>query len=121
MLDQIDPDFILTQWGDNWLFPELIKLSELAGEKLRLNRDPEREVRWQKELTYFSYGQIIYRAEEAHLFGRCHIDQRNAMMWRDYGLDGVFESARVTAQSIERAARGVAGFGHLGHANAHGA
>lgn len=105
MLDQIDPDFILTQWGDNWLFPELLKLSELAGEKLRLNRDPEREVRWQKELTYFSYGQIIYRAEEAHLFGRCHIDQRNAMMWRDYGLDGVFESARVTAQSIERAAR----------------
>ncbi len=58
-----------------------------------------------KRLTYFSYGQIIFRAEEAHLFGRCHIDQRGAMMWRDYGLDGVLESARVTTQSIERAAR----------------
>jgi len=105
LLVQIDPDFILTQWGDNWLIPALLKMAEQAGEKLRLNRDPEREVHWQKELTYFSYGQIIYRAEEAHLFGRCHIDQRNAMMWRDYGLDGVLESARVTAQSIERAAR----------------
>jgi len=105
LLLQIDPDFILTQWGDNWLIPALLKISEQVGQKLCLNRDPEREVHWQKELTYFSYGQIIYRAEEAHLFGRCHIDQRNAMMWRDYALDGVLESARVTAQSIERAAR----------------
>jgi len=104
-LAQYDPDLILTQWGDNWLFPELLRLSARADEKLLLNRDTLREVRWQKELTYFSYGQIIYRAEEAHLFGRCHIDQRNASMWRDYGLDGVLESARVTAQSIERAAR----------------
>jgi len=104
-LSQYDPDLILTQWGDNWLFPELLRLSARAGEKLLLNRDTLREVRWQKELTYFSYGQIIYRAEEAHLFGRCHIDQRNASMWRDYGLDGALESARVTAQSIERAAR----------------
>lgn len=105
ILERVDPDFILTQWGDNWVIPTLLKLSEQAGVKLLLNRDEQREVHWQKELTYFSYGQIIYRAEEAHLFGRCHIDQRNAMMWRDYGLDGVLESARVTAQSIERAAR----------------
>ncbi len=104
-LTRYDPDLILTQWGDNWLFPELLRLSARVGEKLRLNRDDLREVRWQKELTYFSYGQVIYRAEEAHLFGRCHIDQRNASMWRDYGLDGALESARVTAQSLERAAR----------------
>ncbi len=104
-LAKCDPDLILTQWGDNWLFPELLRLSAQVRTKLKLNRDDLREVRWQKALTYFSYGQIIYRAEEAHLFGRCHIDQRNASMWRDYGLDGTLESARVTAQSIERAAR----------------
>jgi DNA polymerase-2 len=104
-LSQYDPDLILTKWGDNWLFPELLRLSAQTGMRLNLNRDTLRDVRWQKELTYFSYGQIIYRAEEAHLFGRCHIDQRNASMWRDYGLDGALESARVTAQSIERAAR----------------
>ncbi len=105
VLTEFDPDILLTQWGDNWVLPTLLKLSAESGQELRLNRDRQREVHWQKELTYFSYGQIIYRAEEAHLFGRCHIDQRNAMMWRDYGLDGVLESARVTAQSIERAAR----------------
>lgn len=105
LLEQINPDFILTQWGDSWVIPTLLKMAEEAGMTLHLNRDTQREVHWQKELTYFSYGQIIYRAEEAHLYGRCHIDQRSAMMWRDYGLDGVLESARVTAQSIERAAR----------------
>ncbi len=105
LLAETDPDFILTNWGDTWLIPALLRLSGQTGERLLLNRDERREVHWQKELTYFSYGQIIFRSEEAHLFGRCHIDQRSAMMWRDYGLDGALESARVTAQSIERAAR----------------
>lgn len=105
ILKQIDPDFILSNWGDTWLVPTLLELSKREGEKLCLNRDEERDIGWQKEMSYFSYGQIIYRAEEAHLFGRCHIDQRSAMMWRDYGLDGVLESARVTTLPIENAAR----------------
>lgn len=105
ILRQVDPDFILTSWGDTWLFPRLLTLAGEAGEKLHFNRDEEREVRWQKEMSYFSYGQIVFRADEAHLFGRCHIDQRSAMMWRDYGLDGVLESARVTTLPIENAAR----------------
>lgn len=105
ILEEVNPDLILTHWGDTWLIPELLKMADQAGEKLCLNRDERREVHWQKALTYFSYGQIIYRAEEAHLFGRCHIDVRSAMMWRDYGLDGVLESARVTASLIEKAAR----------------
>lgn len=105
ILAETDPDILLTNWGDTWLIPALLRLARQAEVHLLLNRDERREVRWQKELSYFSYGQIIFRAEEAHLFGRSHIDQRGAMMWRDYGLDGVLESARVTAQSIERAAR----------------
>jgi DNA polymerase-2 len=105
ILKQADPDFVLTNWGDTWLIPRLLALAGEVGEKLHLNRDEAREVRWQKEMSYFSYGHIIFRAEEAHLFGRCHIDQRSAMMWRDYGLDGVLESARVTTLPIENAAR----------------
>ncbi len=105
IIDQVDPDIIYTQWGDTWIIPRLLQMEKLANVKLHFNRDAGREVRWQKELTYFSYGQIVYRAPEAHFFGRCHIDQKNAMMWKDYGLDGVLESARVTAQPIEKAAR----------------
>ncbi|HNR01088.1 MAG TPA: DNA polymerase domain-containing protein [Anaerolineaceae bacterium] len=105
LLEEVDPDFVLSHWGDTWLIPMLLELSRQAGVPLRFNRDMSREVAWKKEMTYFSYGQIVYRAEEAHLFGRCHIDQRSAMMWRDYGLDGVLESARVTTLPIENAAR----------------
>lgn len=105
ILQETDPDLVLTHWGDTWLIPRLLELAAQSGETLLLNRDQRREVRWQKAITYFSYGQIVYRAEEAHLFGRCHIDVRSAMMWRDYGLDGVLESARVTTLPIEKAAR----------------
>jgi len=105
VLQREDPDFVLTSWGDTWLIPTLMELAKTSGEKLLLNRDEQREVAWQKEMSYFSYGQIVFRPEEAHLFGRCHIDQKSAMMWRDYGLDGVLESARVTTLPIENAAR----------------
>jgi len=105
LLQEVDPDIILTSWGDTWLVPALLQFSAREGIPLRLNRDEQREVAWKKEMSYFSYGQIIFRPEEAHLFGRCHIDQRSAMMWRDYGLDGVLESARVTTLPIENAAR----------------
>ncbi|MBQ4512541.1 MAG: hypothetical protein II969_06085 [Anaerolineaceae bacterium] len=105
MIDRSDPDMILTEWGDNWLIPKLLEMSDAAGIPLKLNRDPEKEVLWKKETSYFSYGQIVYRAQEAHLFGRCHIDKKNAMMWKDYGLDGALEMARVTAMPIEYASR----------------
>jgi DNA polymerase-2 len=104
-IDQIDPDIIYTHWGDTWVIPHLLQVEKQVGLKLHFNRDQERDVHWQKEITYFSYGQIIHRASEAHFFGRCHIDKKNALMWSDYELEGVLESARVTTLPIEKAAR----------------
>ncbi|NLC30049.1 MAG: hypothetical protein GX773_06280 [Chloroflexi bacterium] len=108
-LDQIladyDPDILVSDWGDSWLIPFLLKQSEETGVPLQLNRDTSRPVQWQNETTYFSYGHIIYRPEEAHLFGRCHIDRKAAMMWSDYSLAGTLEMARVTTLPIEKAAR----------------
>lgn len=105
LIKEIDPDIVLSQWGDSWLFPFLAEKETETGIRLRMNRDDERDVLWKKAFTYFSYGQVIYREREAHLFGRCHIDTRTAVMWRDYGLPGTLESARVTTMPIERAAR----------------
>ncbi|MBQ6342806.1 MAG: hypothetical protein IJI41_06765 [Anaerolineaceae bacterium] len=105
LTDAFDPDILLTDWGDNWLFPRLLAMSSETGIELHFNRDRTKNIFWKKETSYFSYGQIVYRAQEAHLFGRCHIDKRNAMMWKDYGLDGALEMARVTAMPIEYAAR----------------
>lgn len=105
LTDAFDPDIFLTEWGDNWLIPKLLEMRETTGLPLNFNRDKERDILWKKETSYFSYGQIVYRAQEAHLFGRCHIDKKNAMMWKDYGFDGALEMARVTAMPIEQASR----------------
>ncbi len=105
LIAETDPDIIETKWGDDWIFPKLISMEEECGVKLDINRDKERLISWKKETTYFSYGQIVYRAQEVHLFGRCHIDMKNAMMWKNYQLDGTLETARVTAMPIEQAAR----------------
>ncbi len=105
ILEDYNPDILVSNWGDSWLIPFLLKEAEEKGIPLQLNRDTDRTVRWQKETTYFSYGHIIYRPEEAHLFGRCHIDRKSAMMWSDYSLAGTLEMARVTTLPIEKAAR----------------
>ena len=105
VLEDYNPDILVSNWGDSWLIPFLLKEAEEKRIPLQLNRDTDRTVRWQKETTYFSYGHIIYRPEEAHLFGRCHIDRKSAMMWSDYSLAGTLEMARVTTLPIEKAAR----------------
>jgi DNA polymerase-2 len=100
-----DPDLILTDWGDTWLLPELLNQSQAHHIPLGLNRENQRGVSWLEERTYFSYGRIVHRGQQIHLFGRCHIDRKNAMLWDDYHLDGTIEISRVTALPLQTAAR----------------
>ncbi len=99
-LQKLDPDIVLTDYGDTWLLPELLRRGQAP-----LSRDPAYPLRTVEEHTYFSYGQIVYRGQQVHLYGRVHIDRQNAMLWRDYGLEGILENARVTALPIQAAAR----------------
>jgi DNA polymerase-2 len=105
LLKKHDPDLLMTLWGDTWLLPLLVELSEKNRLPLPLNREPDRTLTIKKAHSYFSYGQIIFKGQQLHLFGRIHIDQRNAMLWGDYDLVGTLESARVTALPIQVAAR----------------
>ncbi|MDK2981188.1 MAG: polymerase [Chloroflexota bacterium] len=100
-----DPDLLLTSSGDIWLLPHLLEMSKRTGIALHLNRDPKRPVKIKKEGSYFSYGRIVYRGQQALLFGRCHIDSRNSMLWQDYDLASALEMARVTRLPIQTAAR----------------
>jgi DNA polymerase-2 len=111
ILERHDPDLLLTAWGDTWLLPHLISRSDALGVPLPLNRDASRRAAYRPERSYFSYGQVIYRGQQVHLFGRCHIDCGNAMMWDDYELEGVMETARLTHLPLQTAARTSPGTG----------
>jgi DNA polymerase-2 len=105
LLKRHDPDLLLTTWGDTWLLPLLMELSEKWGVPLGLNRDARLQPLTKPEHSYFSYGQIVYRGRQVHLFGRWHIDRRNALLFDDFGMDGVLEFARVTSLPAQEAAR----------------
>ncbi|MCD6577634.1 MAG: hypothetical protein J7K66_06445 [Anaerolineaceae bacterium] len=105
LLRRVDPDLLLTVNGDTWLLPLLLSLAKKHNLPLPLSREPGRGVLRKKEGTYFSYGQVIYRGQQILLYGRCHIDCRNAMMWQSYNLEGALESARITALPIQTAVR----------------
>jgi DNA polymerase-2 len=105
ILQTYDPDILLTNWGDTWMIDHLMKLSKKWKVPLPLNREPARGVARRGEKVYFSYGQVIHRGQQIHLFGRLHIDRCNAMLWGDYGLDGVFELGRITGLPLQMSAR----------------
>jgi len=103
MLSRYDPDLLLTAWGDTWLLPRLLKLAK--ENPLPFSRDLDHPIVPRAERSYFAYGQVIYRGQQIHLFGRWHIDIYNAVMYHDYGLEGIWELARVTSLPVQTVAR----------------
>jgi len=111
-LKRSDPDLILTRYGDTWVFPYLFEACQEAGiPQFNPNRDQGRLPHQQEENSYYTYGQVIYRGRQVRLFGRWHIDERNAVMYGHYGLNGVFEQARVTGLPVQEVARKSPGAG----------
>ena len=105
ILQQYDPDLLLTAWGDGWMLPYLLEQSKKHQIPLPLNRDNIQTILRKNDLVYFSYGQTIYRDQQIHLFGRWHVDVNNATLFHDYRIDGILELARVTSLPIQTVAR----------------
>lgn len=109
---ETDPDIVLTEAGDSFIFPFLAKKAEENGilDKLILGREesPLRVYEVQGH-SYFSYGKILYRETAARLLGRLHIDESNAFITNDCDLDGLFEVSRTCIIPIQRASRATIG------------
>jgi len=110
-LQRFDPDLIMTDYGDTWLFPLLSQWEKEIGIELNPNRDADKQILTRKANSYFAYGQVTYRGAQAHLFGRWHIDRKNAMSFGEYGLEGAMEQARVTGIGVQEMARKSPGAG----------
>jgi DNA polymerase-2 len=105
LLEQVDPDVILTHWGDAWLLPRLTSLARRHRVPLPWHRDPEAAPRGRRAQSYFSYGRIV-RREAAHLLaGRWHLDHQNTFLLTETGLEGLMEVARLSRIPVQRAAR----------------
>jgi hypothetical protein len=61
--------------------------------------------------SYFTYGQIIFRAA-THIFrGRWHLDSENSFFLGETGLEGLLELARLTRIPVQQLARASIGTG----------
>src|SRR6266568_4558172 len=110
--NEIDPDIVVTEGGDSFIFPYLARRAYKNGmlNRLVLGRDasPLRVYEVQGH-SYFSYGKILYRETAARLLGRLHIDDHNAFISADCGLEGLFEISRTCIIPIQRASRATIG------------
>jgi len=103
---EADPDFILTNDGDTFLFPYLIKRAEANRLALTLDRDDTTMKLPSKAGTsYFSYGQIHYKPSAVKLRGRVHIDINTSFAYSEGGFEGLFELSRICRMPLHTSSR----------------
>jgi DNA polymerase II len=89
-LQRLDPDLILTDYGDTWLFPQLAAWSKETGIELNPNRDENRQVLTRKADSYFCLWAgdlsrragafvrtLAHRPQECHVFWRIRFGRRD--------------------------------------------
>jgi DNA polymerase-2 len=105
-LHRTDPDLILSDWGDEKIVPALTRWSLKSGIELPWNREPEPPPwRFNGGRSYFSYGRIVYQGNSAPFYGRWHVDRRNSFYFREAGLAGLMQVARIGQMPLQQAAR----------------
>lgn len=110
-LERCDPDLIMSHYGDGSIFPWLISLSNKSNVPLKLNRDTHAPFARTRDVSYWSYGQIIHKAGSFELAGRWHLDVENSFIIDQSDLPGLFELARLTRIPVQRQARETIGTG----------
>jgi DNA polymerase, archaea type len=112
MIANIDPDFIFTNDGDEWMFPYLTTRAEKNSQmQLVLSRESVPILARPKAggITYFSYGRVHYRASSVMLFGRIHVDTDNSLIHDPSTLHGLYEIARVCRVPLHTISRSTIG------------
>jgi DNA polymerase-2 len=69
LLLQYDPDLLVSEYGDSFILPQLLQLSQRYGVPLRLNRDSKQAPLFKRAYSYTSYGRVVHRSASQTLFG----------------------------------------------------
>jgi len=105
-IENINPDFVLTDDGDSFTFPYLIQRANNNNIQLALGRENSALTKPAKKGTsYFSYGKIFFKPSTIKLPGRIHIDTDNSFIMAESGLQGLYELARICRMPLHTASR----------------
>jgi DNA polymerase-2 len=106
-----DPDLVLTDHGDSFLLPSLLRLSRRWRIPLSFDREPVpiRRALVTEGRSYFTYGKIIYNGPDYPFFGRLHVDRHNSFFYQATGWEGIAEISRLSKIPVQRLARRSAG------------
>jgi DNA polymerase-2 len=105
-MDNINPDFVLTDDGDSFTFPYLIERADFNNIHLELGREKNGLIKPSKQGTsYFSYGKIFFKPSTVKLQGRIHIDTDNSFIMAESGLQGLYELSRICRMPLHTASR----------------
>ena len=107
-LEEADPDFVLSNDGDTFLFPYLVRRAEANGVagRLVLGRDKVAlRLPAKGGTSYFSYGRIHYKPSAMKLRGRVHIDVNTSFAYSEAGLEGLFELSRICRMPLQTSSR----------------
>jgi len=108
-IQDVDPDFVITDAGDTFDFPYLIHRAQHnnISERLVLGREKIPLKKPKSEGTsYFSYGRIYFKPSAIKLLGRIHIDRASCFIWNSIDdLQGLYEIARVCRMPMQTASR----------------
>ena len=105
---EADPDFLLTNDGDTFLFPYLIGRARANGLGSRLVLDRDRTVMRlpaKGGTSYFSYGRVHYKPSAIKLRGRVHIDVNTSFAYSEAGFEGLFELSRICRMPLHASSR----------------
>ncbi|MFX1354243.1 MAG: DNA polymerase domain-containing protein, partial [Promethearchaeota archaeon] len=115
IIEMLDPDIILTQNGDEFMFPYLAARASLNGvsRKLYFSRDKTPLEKSLFNLTggsshYMSYGIIFHRSKtQVYFTGRFHLDTASyaSLHFTEGNIPGVIEVARISRVSLQRLSR----------------
>jgi len=120
-VSKMNPDFVFSIDGDEWVFPYLLTRAASYRMQLLLSREMLPVLEPSKGgITYFSYGKVHYRPSTVMLYGRIHIDSQNSFIMDHSALEGLYEIARICRMTLHTTARATIGRPIGGSGRRHG-
>jgi len=106
-LNRFDPDVLLTEYGDDVIFPSLLQAARREKLPLALDRDavPTERTVVRQGKSYVSYGRILYKPPSYLCYGRWHIDTATSFIVSETGVEGLIELSRLSRLPPQKAAR----------------